>query len=91
MKKYLEEKLGNSVEIITQSGGLAILINPTAPFSWDKLEILAKQQKIKLHYAKERCGDEWQALMMGFAGLKEEEIEPAINLFSQIWHKCLKN
>jgi GntR family transcriptional regulator / MocR family aminotransferase len=29
--------------------------------------------------------------MMGFGGLKEEEIEKAINAFSIIWHKCLKN
>jgi len=91
MKKYLEEKLGTTFKIITQGGGLAILINPTGPFDWEKLETLAKRQKLKLYYAKERSGDEWQALMMGFGGLKEEEIEKAINAFSIIWHKCLKN
>ncbi|WP_368031113.1 PLP-dependent aminotransferase family protein [Arcobacter sp. s6] len=91
MKKYLEINLGDTMMIVNQGGGLSIHINPTVPFDWDKLKVLAVKNKIKLHYAKEKSGGEWEALMMGFGGLKEEEIEPSINLFSQIWHKCLRD
>ena len=89
MKKVLEEKLQNTMKIETQGGGLAILINPTVNFDWEKLDILAKKEKMLLHYAKHRCGDNWQALMMGFGGLKEEEIEKSIDIFSKIWFKSL--
>lgn len=89
MKKLLEEKLKNTIKIESKGGGLSININPTVTLDWQKLEVLAKKEKMKLYYAKERCGDEWQALMMGFGGLKENEIEKAINTFSIIWHKSL--
>ena len=91
MKKCLEIKLDNTMVIVNQGGGLAIHINPSVPFDWEKLKILAIENKIKLHFAKEKVGGEWEAIMMGFGGLKEEEIEKAINAFSIIWHKCLKN
>ncbi len=91
MKKYLKENLNNTIKIESQGAGLAILINPKTAFNWDKLEELAKKEKIKLYYAKERTGDKWQALMMGFGGLQEEEIEHAISLFSKIWFKSIIN
>lgn len=89
MKKVLEEKLGTTVKIVNQGGGLAIHISPKVSFDWDKLEKLAIKNEIKLHYAKERAGGEWQALMMGFGGFKEEEIEEAVSAFSKIWHECI--
>ena len=89
MKKYLEEKLGTTVKIVNQGGGLSIQIKPNVPFDWDKLKVLAVKNKIKLHYAKERCGGEWEALMMGFGGFKEEEIEEAVSCFSKIWYECI--
>lgn len=89
MRTLLKEKLGTSMEIVSQGAGLSILINPTLPFDWQKLEKLAKNEKMKLYYAKERSGDKWQALMMGFGGFKEDEIEDTISIFSKIWNKCI--
>jgi len=88
MKKYLEEQLGSTMKIESEGGGLAILINPTVDFDWKKLEILAKKEKIKLHFAKHRTGGNYQAIMMGFGGFNEEEIEKAITAFSKIWFEC---
>ncbi len=34
------------------------------------------------------CND-WQALMMGFGSLKEEEIEKAVSAFSKIWFESI--
>ena len=89
MKKLLEEKLHNTIKIETQGGGLAILINPTVALNWKKLDSLAKKEKMCLYYAKQRCGDNWQAIMMGFGAFKEEEIEKAIDTFSILWFKSL--
>mgnify|MGYP003624119436 CR=1 FL=1 len=89
MKKVLEEKLGSTMKIVNQGGGLAIHISPKVSFDWDKLEEVSRNNRIKLHYAKERSGGEWQALMMGFGGFKEEEIEEAVSAFSKIWHECI--
>ena len=91
LKSLLENKLKDSMEILSQGGGLAILIHPTVSFDWEKLQDLAKDEKIKLYYAKPRCGDNWQALMMGFGGIKEEDLEKAISTFSKIWFKCFIN
>ncbi|MGB5868058.1 MAG: PLP-dependent aminotransferase family protein, partial [Arcobacteraceae bacterium] len=90
MKKSLEENLGSNMKIVNQSGGLAIYIHPTVAFDWEKLKSFATQKKIKLHFAKDKVGGEWEALMMGFGGLKEQEIEPAIKIFSSIWKECIK-
>lgn len=89
LKSLLKEKLGDTIKIVSQGVGLSILINPTVSFDWQKLEVLAKSERLKLYYAKERSGGEWQALMMGFGGLKEDEIEDVITLFSKIWNKCI--
>ncbi len=43
---------------------------------------------MQLYFAKPRCGDNWQALMMGLGGIKEEDLEKAINTFSKICFKC---
>ena len=88
LKSLLENKLKDSMKILSQGGGLAILIHPTSNFNWQKLQNLAKEEKIQLYFAKPRCGDNWQALMMGFGGIKEEDLEKAINTFSKIWFKC---
>ena len=91
LKSLLESKLKNSMKIVNQGGGLAILIQPTKELDYKKLETLATKEKIKLHFAKPRCGDNWQALMMGFGGIKEENLENVIDIFSNIWFKCLRN
>ncbi|WP_122893171.1 MocR-like pyridoxine biosynthesis transcription factor PdxR [Arcobacter peruensis] len=89
MFKLLKEKLKNTIKIESQGGGLAILINPSVPLNWDKLIKLSKEESLKLYFAKTRSGDNWQAIMMGFGGLQENEIEDAIDIFSQIWFKSI--
>jgi len=89
MKKLLKEKLKNTMKIESQGAGLAIIINPKIGLDWEKLELLAKKEKIKLYYANERTENKWQGIMMGFGGLKKEEIEAAINIFSKIWFKSI--
>lgn len=91
MKQLLLEKLGNSVKIETQGGGLSILINPIVPFDIEKLKLLACQKQIKIYFAKNVCGGDWDAIRMGFGVFDEEEIEDAIEAFSKIWHKSIIN
>ncbi|MAD42108.1 MAG: GntR family transcriptional regulator [Arcobacter sp.] len=88
LKFLLENKLNTSMKIVSQGGGLAILIQPTASFNWKMLKDLALEKKIKVYFTKPRCGGIYQAVMMGFGGIKEEELEDAINIFSKIWFKC---
>ena len=85
MKFQLIKKLGNSMKIETQGAGLSILINPTVKMDFEKLKELAKLERIKIYFAKDVSGGDWDAIRMGFGGLKEEEIENAVNLFSKIW------
>lgn len=88
LKSLLESKLNNSMNIVSQGGGLAILIQPKTDFDWENLENLAVEEKIKIYFAKPRSGDNYQAIMMGFGGIKEENLKHAINIFSKIWFKC---
>lgn len=85
MKSQLIKKLGNSMKIETQGAGLSIVINPTVNMDFGKLKELAKKERIKIYFAKDVSGGDWDAIRMGFGGLKEEEIENAVNLFSKIW------
>ncbi len=91
MRDLLIEKLGNTLKIETQGGGLAILINPNVAFDVEKLTTLTESSKIKIYFAKNNSGGNWDAIRMGFGGLTFEEIPKAINLFSEIWHKCIKD
>lgn len=90
MKECLLEELGNTVLIVSEGGGLAIFINPSTLFDWDLLEKLAIKNSIRLHYSKEVSGGKWQAIQMGFGGLKYNEIKDSIKSFSKIWFKCIK-
>ena len=89
IKKLLEERLKDTMTIESQGGGLSILINPRVPFDWNILEKESEKNDIQLYYAKQRSGDKWQALMMGFGGLKENEIIEGIDIFSEVWFKCI--
>ena len=88
LKINLKKYLGKTMRIEAQGAGLAILINPTLDFDWDKLKNLAQKNSLKLHFAKDVSGGNWEALRMGFGGLEENEIEDAVKLFSEIWHQC---
>ena len=45
---------------------------------------------MKIYFAKEKSGGEWEAIRMGFGGFEEEGIKKAIEVFSKIWYSCLK-
>ncbi|NQY92918.1 MAG: PLP-dependent aminotransferase family protein [Campylobacteraceae bacterium] len=90
MKTHLQDKLGSTMKIESQGAGLAILINPTVDFDWEKLKVEAKKQNMKNYFAKAKSGGEWEAIRMGFGGFEEDKIEKAIEVFSKIWHNCLK-
>lgn len=90
LKELLEKKLKDSMQIVSQGGGLAILIRANLPLDDEKLQSLAKKEKIKLYFAKQRCGGEWDALMMGFGGFSIEDLEKAVDAFSKIWWQSIK-
>lgn len=89
MRDLLKEKLGDSMKILSQGGGLAILIYPTIIFEWKKFKELAQKQKIKIYLAKDSSDKDFEAIRMGFGGFREEEIYDAVNAFSKIWHECI--
>lgn len=91
MKSLLIKKLGNTMKIETQGAGLSILINPTVDINIEKLKSLAKKESIKIYFAKNACGGDWDAIRMGFGVFNENEIESALEIFSSIWHKSKIN
>jgi GntR family transcriptional regulator/MocR family aminotransferase len=90
MKAELIKKLGKTFKIEAQGAGLAILINPSVPFDFEQLKNEAEREGIKLYFSKYSCGDEWDALRMGFGGLDVAEIKEAVEHFAIIWHNSIK-
>lgn len=89
LKSLLEQKLKDSVEIISQGGGLSITIRARKNLDLKKLEKLSSKEKIPLYFTKPRCGGKYEGLMMGFGGIKEENLEKAVELFSKIWFESI--
>jgi len=89
MLKQLKLKLFDTYKILSKGGGLAILIYPNVPFDFERLKILAKESNIKLYFAKERSGGDFEAIRMGFGGFSDENIVKAIDAFSDIWHQSI--
>ena len=89
MKILFKDKLDNTYEILSEGGGLAILIMPTVPFDWDMFMSLAEENSIKLYLAKERSGGNFEALRMGFGGFSKELLEEAVEAFATIWKRSL--
>ena len=90
MMNQIKNRLENTVDIVAQGAGLAILINPKGKFNWDKLKNLAEKNKIKLYFAKDTSLSNWEAIRMGFGGFSEAEIPKAIESFSKIWNQCIR-
>ncbi|RXJ54146.1 PLP-dependent aminotransferase family protein [Candidatus Marinarcus aquaticus] len=91
LKTLLQQYLDNSMKIEAQGAGLAITINPTLAFDWDKFKTLAEENLIKLYFAKDTSGGKWEAIRMGFGGFENEEtMQKAIELFSNIWYQSIK-
>lgn len=89
MKQALISHLGDTVEIVSEGGGLAINIRPTCHVDYDLLRTKAEEAGVKLYFAKEYSGGEWEALRMGFGGFEMGEIEEAVAAFAEVWHKTL--
>ncbi|WP_263832660.1 PLP-dependent aminotransferase family protein [Sulfurospirillum oryzae] len=89
MREALKKALGNMIEIISEGGGLAIMIRPTISINLQKLRANALQEGVKLYLGSDDYGDAWEAIKMGFGGLQEEEIEDAILLLKKIWLRTL--
>ncbi len=90
LKNLLIQHLGNTMKIEVEGAGLAIMINPTVPFDWDKLNILAEQNSIKLYFSKSVSGGSWEALRLGFGGFSEDELPKAVEALGKIWHQSFK-
>lgn len=90
MKEALKKALGNMIEIISEGGGLAIIIRPTITINLQTLRVNALQEGVKLYLGSDYYGDAWEAIKMGFGGLQEEEIEDAIVLLKKIWLRTLE-
>ena len=88
LKHALQKHLKESFTILAEGGGLAILIHPTRPFDWEKFQLEAEKEKIKIYLAKERSGGAFEAVRMGFGGFKEEEINKAVEAFSKVWFRA---
>jgi len=90
MKALFARELGSTYTILSEGGGLAILIMPTVPFDWERFRTQAIQDRIKLYFAAERSGGDFEAIRMGFGGFGMEELEEAIAAFGELWRGCLR-
>jgi len=89
MRSLLKDTLCNTIKIESSGAGLAILINPTVDFDWDKLKKITKEKKMKLYFAKDKSGGDWEAIRMGFGGFTEKELPLAMKVFFKIWEQCI--
>ncbi len=89
MRDELKKHLGQSMQIRAQGGGLAILIYPRGDFDWGKFKSLAEQHALKLYFAKERSGGNFEAIRMGFGGFSHTQIVEAVEAFAMVWRKAL--
>lgn len=85
MKKAIEKYLHDYVEILSFGGGLSIHIYPKTKFDWEKFKNLGEKNRIKLYFASDVSGGDWEAVRLGFGGFQEEDIENALKAFSKIW------
>jgi GntR family transcriptional regulator/MocR family aminotransferase len=89
LKKLLKDRLGKTMKIEVQGAGLAIFINPTMQFDWDKFKKSCLEKSVKVYFAKDVSGGNWDAIRLGFGGFDEEKLEEAVDAFSEVWYKCL--
>ena len=82
IKKYCRD-----YKIVAQGAGLAILISPTKPFSYDKLQELAKNKHLKIYLTQSVTNSDFKAVRLGFGGFALETIEDAILEFCKIWEE----
>ena len=90
MRDTLKNVFDDAIEIISEGGGLAIMVRPNISIDFQKLRINALNEGIKLYLGSDDYGEAWEALRMGFGGLQETEIKDAVMLLKKIWTKTLK-
>lgn len=90
MREALKNVFDDAIEIISEGGGLAIMVRPSISIDLQKLRINALNEGIKLYLGSDDYGEAWEALRMGFGGLQETEIKDAVMLLKKIWTKTLK-
>ena len=88
MLAALKRELGDRIEILTQGGGLAILVRPTDGCDLKRLRRDAAAAGIRLYLASDFYGEEWEALRMGFGGLDEEAIDDGVVEVAALWRSC---
>jgi len=86
MLEAVQKHLKN-YKIVAKDAGLAILISPTKPFSYDKLKELALKERIKIYLTQDVSQSDFKAVRLGFGGFEIEEIEDAIIAFSKVWER----
>lgn len=89
MKKELMDALGNSMKLIAEGSGLALLIIPNKPFNYERFKQRAHEEKIHIYFMQERSCGVFEAIAMGFGGIRDDEIPHAIALFKKAWDDAL--
>ena len=78
-------------KVAAKGAGLAILIAPTKPFDYEKLQKLAKRNQLKIYLTQSVTKSDFKAVRLGFGGFSLEEIDDAILEFSKIWRDSFKH
>ena len=91
LKELLEKYLKDSYKIVSQGGGLSILIEPKVNMNLAKLDTLAKKNGIKLYFTKDVSSSKSQTIRLGFGGFSQDELKEAIKELSKVWQQALKD
>lgn len=91
MKKAMSTYLKDTIKILREGSGLAILFKPKVKIDWKKLELLLEKNSIKIYSIQFDTNLEDNVINLGFGCLKEEEIFPAVESFSQAWGNAIRS
>lgn len=85
----IEKYLGKNVEVIGAKSGLHILLKVKINLSEDKLISTAYNNGVKVYptslYYDSYKNNEYPIILLGFAGVKESQIEEGIKTLKNIW------
>lgn len=91
MRKAMSTYLKDTIKILREGSGLAILFKPKVKIDWKKLELLLEKNSIKIYSIQFDTNLEDNVINLGFGCLKEEEIFPAVESFSQAWGNAIRS
>ncbi|KHG32871.1 MAG: hypothetical protein OA34_12970 [Sulfurospirillum sp. MES] len=74
LKEILKNDFEPFFEILSDGGGLAIVIQPKSSLNIQLLKELAYDAKIKLYFMRDLYGHELESIRLGFGGLTEDKI-----------------